>query len=32
MVIAMVADAKEPKPKARNKPADDEPTLPGLFD
>ena len=32
MVITKVSDAKEPKPKARNKPADDEPTLPGLFD
>jgi putative SOS response-associated peptidase YedK len=32
MVITKVADAKEPKPKAKGRRADDEPALPGLFD
>lgn len=32
MHIEKVADAKEPKSKAKNKSADDEPRLPGLFD
>jgi hypothetical protein len=32
MVVTKVADAKEPKPKAKGRRADDEPALPGLFD